>query len=121
MNDARLAQTQQKVDRLATVMDDWIRIPGTKIGIGWDAILGFIPGIGDIVTLIPQLLLIATALRVGVRKRVFAMMMLNTSIDVLVGVVPVVGDVLDILWKSNRRNADLLREEIARGTAGGPR
>ncbi len=117
MSDARLTEIQQKVDRLATVMDDWIRIPGTKIGFGWDAILGLVPGLGDIVTLIPQCLLIAHALRLRVRKRVFAKMILNILIDVLVGVVPVVGDILDVFWKSNRRNAELLQEEITRARA----
>jgi hypothetical protein len=117
MTTSTFAETQAKVDRIARVMDDWIRVPGTRIGIGWDAILGFIPGIGDAITLLPQILLIAQALRVGIRKRALAMMLLNTLVDFLVGAVPVVGDLLDILWKSNRRNADLLRSEIARAVS----
>jgi len=112
MNDAKLAEIQQKVDRIASAMDDCIEIPGTKIRLGWDSILGFVPGIGDIATLIPQVILIAHALRVRVRKRAYVKMMFNTLIDFLVGVIPGVGDIADIFWKSNRKNAELLRREI---------
>lgn len=118
MNDAKLNEIQQNVDRIASAMDDCIRIPGTKIRLGWDSIVGVIPGLGDIVTLAPQIYLIAQALRAGVRKRVFLKMVLNSLIDFLLGVIPGLGDIFDVLWKSNRKNAELLREEIARRKPG---
>jgi len=122
MNDTKLREIQQKVDRVARAMDDWIHIPGTKIRLGWDSLLGFIPGIGDMVTLASHLYLIRQAIRVGVGKRTYAKMTLNSLIDFLVGAIPVLGDVFDIFWKSNRKNAELLREEIARQTsAEGPK
>ena len=105
---------QEKIDKLAGRMDDFIKIPGTKIGIGWDSILGLLPGIGDVLTLLSQTYLIFQAFRVGVRKRVFAKMLVNALIDVLVGAIPGLGDLFDIFWRSNRRNADLIRDEIAK-------
>ena len=114
MPDEKLSEIQDTVDRIARVMDDAIRVPGTNFRLGWDGILGFIPGIGDIVTLTSQLYLVSQALRVGMRKRIYALMIFNTLIDFLVGVIPGVGDVFDLFWKSNRKNAILIRNEIAR-------
>jgi hypothetical protein len=38
----------------------------------------------------------------------------NLGFDALVGLVPVVGDLLDIGYKANRRNLRLLRRHFAR-------
>ena len=114
MRNAKLSEIQAKVDRLASVMDDAIRIPGTNFRLGWDSILGFIPGLGDVLTMISHLYIVAQGVRVGVRKRIYAKMVLNALIDVLIGVIPGVGDIFDIFWKSNRKNAELLKSEIAR-------
>jgi hypothetical protein len=114
MVDAEHAKIQDKVDRLARVMDDAIRVPGTNFRIGWDGILGFIPGLGGIVTIVSHLYMVSQASRVGIRKRIYAKMILNALIDFLIGVIPGVGDVCDIFWKSNRKNAELLKSEIAR-------
>ena len=117
MTDEKLAEIQLKADRLAHVMDDAIRVPFTNIRFGWDGILGVIPGIGDTLTMVSQLYLISQARRVGIRKHVYAKMLVNALIDFLVGAIPVIGDVFDFFWKSNRKNVELLKGEISRRTA----
>lgn len=114
MNDQKHADILNRVERVAALMDDVFHIPGTSIRLGWDSILGWIPGLGDLITVAPQVYLIFQSLRLGVRKRIFARMLLNALIDFLVGVIPGVGDVFDIFFKSNRRNANLLKSELAR-------
>ncbi|MFK8111884.1 MAG: DUF4112 domain-containing protein [Rubripirellula sp.] len=114
MNDDRLNEIQRKVDRLASFMDDFFCIPGTNIRVGWDSILGWFPGVGDVITLSSQPYLLVQALRIGVRKRVYAKMIVNALIDFTIGMIPGIGDLFDIFWKSNRRNANLLKEEIER-------
>ena len=117
MTDERLAEIQENVDRIARAMDDAIRVPGTNFRLGWDGILGFIPGIGGVLTIVSHLYMVRQASHVGIRKRIYARMILNALIDFLIGVIPGVGDVCDIFWKSNRKNANLLRSEIARKSA----
>lgn len=117
MTDERLAEIQENVDRIARAMDDAIRVPGTNFRLGWDGILGFIPGIGGVLTIVSHLYMVRQAAHVGIRKRIYARMILNALIDFLIGVIPGVGDVCDIFWKSNRKNANLLRSEIARKSA----
>ena len=96
-------------ERLVRTLDDGVRIPGTSIGLGLDAILGFLlPGAGDAITALSGLALFYAAYQQGVPKRVLARMALNVAVDLLVGAVPVLGDAFDLLWKSNRKNLQLM-------------
>lgn len=111
MADRHLARTDEvaKVGELVRWMDDLVRVPGTKFGIGLDAIVGaVVPGVGDAITGGVSLVLLRTALRRGVPRIVVARMFLNILVDVVFGLVPVVGDVFDLLWRSNTRNLALL-------------
>jgi hypothetical protein len=102
-------------ERLARVMDDGLRIPGTSFGLGLDAIVGFLfPGAGDVLTGLVGLSLLWLGFKRGVSGVLLARMALNIAIDVLVGAVPVLGDVFDVVWKSNRRNLALLERHQTR-------
>lgn len=116
MKTDRASEVLQKADKLASLMDDFIKIPGLNIRLGLDSIVGIVPGIGDVVGLATHGYLIVQGFRLGIRKRVYAKMIGNALVDFLVGVIPGVGDLFDVFWKSNRRNAELLRREIARHT-----
>jgi hypothetical protein len=111
MADRHLARTAE-VERVRGVvhwLDDMVRIPGTRFGVGLDAILGaVVPGLGDAVTGAVSITVLVTALRRGVPRIVVARMFVNLLVDVVVGMVPVVGDVFDLFWRSNVRNLALL-------------
>ncbi len=111
-HEDRVAQ----LELLATVMDDMIQIPGTNIRLGMDSVLGLLPGVGDAIALAANAYLIYQAKQMGVRKRAFAKMGLVALVDATVGVIPIVGDVFDVYWKSNRRSLKILRAELARLT-----
>jgi len=98
--------------RLARLLDTQFAIPGTRIRFGLDSILGLIPGFGDTIALILALVIIAEARDQGVRNSVLARMILNVSLDWLVGLVPVVGDIFDLFYKANVRNLRLLEDEL---------
>jgi hypothetical protein len=102
----------RRMDRLAHLMDARFSLPGTNIRFGWDGLIGLLPGIGDTLTLLPQLYLIFEALRLKLGATVIFKMLLNVSIDWLVGSIPVVGDLFDVAFKSNLRNAKLVAEAI---------
>lgn len=102
----------EQLDRLSKRLDTSFRVPGLGLRFGWDAILGLIPGVGDVVTTIPSLMMIYEGHRIGARKRVLAWMGLNTGVDFLLGSVPVLGDAFDVFFKSHRRNIALLKQEL---------
>jgi hypothetical protein len=98
----------ENLDLLSHVLDDFIRIPGTSIRFGLDGIVGFIPGIGDLIGGIASCIIIIAAWVRGVSYVTVARMVANVAIEVLVGSVPVLGDIFDIAWRANRRNYALL-------------
>jgi hypothetical protein len=105
---ARLA----RLDRLADQLDTRFRLFGIRFG--WDSILGLIPGIGDAATAAPGLYIITEAARMGARRSVLARMGANTAADFVIGGIPLLGDLFDLGFKSNRRNIALLKREMAR-------
>ena len=96
-------------ERLVSLLDDFLRIPGTDIRIGLDPILGLIPGIGDLVTGGSSAALLLLALKERVPTIAILRMLANIAIDTLVGSVPVLGDAFDFFYRSNRQNLDIIK------------
>ena len=98
----------ENLDLLSHVLDDFIKIPGTSIRFGLDGIVGFIPGIGDLIGGIASCIIIIAAWIRGVSYVTVARMVANVAIEVVVGSIPMLGDMFDIAWRANRRNYALL-------------
>ncbi|WP_306127463.1 DUF4112 domain-containing protein [Roseovarius sp. MMSF_3350] len=101
-----------RLDRMARTLDTKFRLPVLGVPVGWDSILGLIPGLGDLVTVGPGAWMILEGHRMGARKRVLGRMALNTGIDTVLGGIPLLGDAFDLFFKSHRRNVALLRREL---------
>ena len=101
-------------------MDRAVRLPIVGVRLGWDSILGLIPGIGDALTLGPAAYIVLAAHRMGAPGALKARMIGNIAIDALIGSIPLVGDIFDIGWKANTRNVDLLRRHFASSTTKAP-
>ena len=98
------------LDRLARLLDDFIRIPFLNVRIGLDPILGLaLPWVGDTLTALFSLYLIGSAIQYRAPKVVIMRMAMNVAFDYLVGIIPFVGDASDFFIKSNRWNMNLLR------------
>jgi hypothetical protein len=93
--------TDENLDLLAHVLDDWFRIPGTPIRFGIDGLIGLVPFAGDIFAGLASSIIVMAAWFRGVPYVTLARMVVNIAIDVLVGMVPLVGDAFDIAWKAN--------------------
>jgi hypothetical protein len=102
----------QRVARLAYWLDDRFRIPGTKLRMGLDGLLGLIPGIGDTATALLAAYVVLEAARLGVPKGMLARMLANVGFDFVIGLVPLLGDLGDFAWKANRRNARMLHDHL---------
>ncbi len=99
--------------KIASVMDDFIRIPGTNIRIGLDPILGLFPGLGDMAASLVGVAIIGEASRRGVARLTLVTMALNILANAAVGAIPFVGDLFSVWFKSNRRNHDLLQKALS--------
>lgn len=107
-------ESLRRLDGLALLMDSAVTIPGTKVTMGLDALLGLVPVVGDIVTTAISSYILFEARRLGASKLTLARMAGNVAIDGVVGAIPIVGDVFDVTFRANRRNMAILRAHLER-------
>ncbi len=103
---------QDKLNQLAWLMDSYFRIPGTQIRFGLDGLIGLIPGFGDALGAVISSHILTQAAQMGVPKSILLKMAFNIGFDAILGIVPVIGDVSDIVWKANQRNVQLLNDYL---------
>jgi hypothetical protein len=106
---AKAIEIERSLDQLSLWMDGLFRIPGIGWRFGLDAVVGLIPGIGDLATTCVSFYILASAVRYRVPKITLLRMGLNIGIDYVLGSVPIVGDAFDAWWKSNQMNVELLK------------
>lgn len=102
----------KRMRQLSQLLDGAIVIPGTKQRIGIDPILGLIPGGGDTVSAALSGYIIVEAARMGLPRKALMQMVLNLAVDTVVGSVPVVGDVFDVVSKANLRNMQIVESHV---------
>ena len=100
--------SDEHLSLIATWLDDRFEIPGTRIRFGLDALIGWIPGIGDALAAVASLFIVFAAWKRGAARITVLRMMLNLAIEDTLGAIPIIGDVAHIVWKANRRNYNLL-------------
>jgi hypothetical protein len=100
----------ERLRRWSELLDSAFSMPVTGWRFGWDPIVGLIPGIGDLLTPLFSILIIRTAMDLGVPRVVQARMLLNALVDAVAGAIPIVGDLLDASWKANVWNMRLLEQ-----------
>ena len=106
-----------RLRKLALRMDAFITIPGTRICIGFDNLIGLMPVVGDLLTALPGLWTINQARRLGASPGTLAYMVLNTAFDTAIGMIPVVGDVFDVFYCANIRNYRTLERSLNKKAA----
>ena len=108
------AREIEQLDRLARLLDSRFGIPGTRWRFGLDSVIGLIPGIGDVAAFAPSAWIIWRAHKLGAPGHVKARMVANTAVDTVVGAIPLLGDVFDVVYKVNLRNVKLLRDHLVK-------
>lgn len=104
------------LDNVSAFLDNKFRIPGTETRFGLDFIIGLIPGAGDVASLGISSVLVLTMVRYGASGRLILQMLWNIFLDTTVGAIPILGDIFDLYYKSNRRNFELLKAHYKEGS-----
>lgn len=110
--DPEIEAALARVEALARMMDSIVEIPGTKVRIGFDAMLGLVPVLGDLLSQAISSYIIWEARRLGVSRFTMARMIGNSAVDMVVGIVPFVGDAFDVVFRANMKNLALLRAHL---------
>lgn len=103
---------RKRVEALEQVLERAFHIPGTRVPVGLDSIVGLIPVVGDIVTAAMGAYLVWEARNLGMSKWKLVRMTANIGIDTAIGAVPLVGDVFDFVWKSNSKNLKIIKKHL---------
>ncbi len=113
MARSRTAAGASDVEALAWLLDNSIPIPGTGRRIGLDAVVGLVPGLGDVLSGGIGLFVVLRGAQLGVPGVVLARMLVNVAVDFVIGAIPILGDAFDLWFKANMRNVALIRRHIA--------
>src|ERR1700733_10978603 len=108
---ARKLTSDEHLDYIAALLDDIFQVPGTKVRFGLDALIGWIPGIGDAMAGTASFLIVFASWQRGARAITLTRMIANVLLETMVGAIPVAGDIFHVVWKANRRNYRLLMRE----------
>jgi hypothetical protein len=108
--DPKTKSGQPHHQKLAHWMDDRFTIPGTDIRFGLDPVISLIPGAGYWFAGMISSYFILLGVRSDVAPSVLMRMGFNVLLDVTIGSIPLLGDIFDVGWKANTKNAELLEE-----------
>ncbi len=112
-NEKSFQRDLNEMRRLAELLDEAIKIPVVNYRVGLDALLGLVPVIGDFSGFAISSYIIFKAHNMGVPREKVSRMVFNSLVDVLVGSIPLVGDIFDLFWKSNKRNLRIVERHFA--------
>jgi hypothetical protein len=114
MNTVEHLATLNRIRKLTRLMDTAFRIPGIGLRVGWDPIIGLIPGVGDLVSTALSAYIIYLAARFRLPAKALSWMIFNITLEGVVGTIPFAGDLFDAWYKSNLRNLAILEQHLQR-------
>jgi hypothetical protein len=109
-NDPRAVR--MRVEALEKVLERAFHIPGTKIPVGLDTVIGLVPVLGDLVTAAMGAYIVWEGRNLGMSKWQLLRMSANIGIDTAIGAVPFLGDAFDLVWRSNTKNLKIIRKHL---------
>lgn len=111
---AELYRRLERLHRLAWWLNSAAKLPGIRTRIGLDTLLGLVPGGGDLVAAGLSLYIVWEGHRLGVDRATVLKMLVNVGVECAVGIVPVLGDIFDTVFKADLRNIALMEQAIQR-------
>lgn len=112
VNTASQLRNLNRIRRISRLMDTAFKIPVLGLRVGWDPVLGLIPGLGDLIAAAISAYVIVLAARFRLPRGILAKMVFNIGLEAVVGTVPLLGDLFDAFYKSNVRNLKLLEAHL---------
>lgn len=103
---------RQRVEALELLLERSFHIPGTKIPVGLDSIVGLVPVLGDVVTAAMGAYMVWEARNLGMSKFQLMRMAANVGVDTVLGAIPLAGDAFDFLWRSNSKNLRIIKRHL---------
>lgn len=112
---------RQRVEAMEKLLERLFVIPGTKQTVGLDVILDLVPVVGDVAAAALGAYIVWEGKNLGMSKWQMARMSGNVGINWLLGllsVVPVVGTIPTLYFRSNSRNLKIIKRHLEKHHAG---
>lgn len=106
------AEIRRRIAMLEMLLERSFTIPGVRVPVGLDSIVGLVPVIGDFVTAAMGAYIVWEASNLGLPKWKLWRMGGNVLIDTALGAIPVAGDLFDFLYKSNTKNLKIIKRHL---------
>lgn len=106
------ASVRRRVDAMEALLERSFTVPGAKIPVGLDAVLGLVPVVGDIISAGLGAYLLWEGRNLGMSRWQLGRMGGNLAIDTAVGAVPLVGDAFDLVFRANTKNLRIIRKHL---------
>jgi len=103
----------EQLRTITMLFDQAFQVPGTRWRFGLDALIGLVPGLGDVAGALVAMYAMNVARKLNAPAIVRLHMLSNIALDGLVGIVPLLGDVFDFAFKAQTRNLALLDAWVA--------
>ncbi len=100
----------EALKQLAWLLDSSIPIPGTRLTVGIDPLIGLLPVIGDLIGVVLSSYILSQAAKLGAPRSVLWRMAFHVAVEGVVGIIPFAGDLFDAAFKANQRNVRLLAD-----------
>ncbi len=105
----RFHAAEARIRRVTHLLDDLVPVPGTGQKVGLDPVIGLIPVVGDVTAAAVGGWVILEAARFGIPRWALGRMIVNLIVDLAIGLIPLIGDLFDIVSRSNSANLDIFR------------
>jgi Domain of unknown function (DUF4112) len=112
LDDEHIEAALARITMLARTMDSIIAVPGTRVRLGLDAVIGLVPVVGDLISQAVSTYIIWEARQLGVSKFTMARMFANSLVDTIFGAIPIAGDVFDVAFRANMKNLRILQKHL---------
>ena len=106
------ASVRARVVAMERLLERSFTIPGVNMPVGLDALIGLVPVLGEIVTTAMGAYIIWEARNLGLSKWKLARMGANVLFDTAIGAIPLVGDAVDLVFRSNTKNLRIILKHI---------
>jgi len=108
------ASVRRRIEAMEHLLERSLTLPGTRFPIGLDVVLDLVPGIGTTVAAAMGAWMAWEARNLGMSKTQIARMAGNVGFDWVLGLIPWVGAIPDLFFRSNSRNLKLIRKHLDR-------
>lgn len=111
-NGRTVQEEIEQFDKLTNLLDTKFKVFGVQFGV--EPLIGMFPVLGDVFAALMGLYALVHAFRLELPTLAKLAIVRNVLVDMGLGAIPIVGDVFDFFFRSNRKNFAIVEKHLRR-------